>query len=569
MPLREAQPANSALAPTSVPHLVVLTAGEGRRLWPLTLTTPKALLSVGGRPAVFHALGQLFDRGLRHLTFVVSPMHLGALERTVELALANSPVQVDFVEQDRPRGPGHALSLAAPFVQGPVVVLLADTLCTIPDELPSDWLGVASVSRVVQHAYCMVHSDGAGFLHAFSDKPSEPVDGQAAVGLYGFGDAGAFCRAAEVAGRVTDARTGEVELRPLIDEYRSEHPVELVEVAGWRDIGTSSSYRCTVRDSLPGRWFTELSVSPTGWITKRSPTAVEVIADESAWFSAVPDDVLELVPRRRRIGNDGYDIEYVEYPTLAELFAFGSMESGEWPGLIHDLVETLSQALWRWTPTIPDIAERCRLVYRQKTLDRLRAWDRHDLLTLDEYSVNGRPIPGFRELWSSVDAAVEALGANAEQFASFIHGDLTFGNILLSPHARIFRLIDPRGNFGGRDAFGDLRYEAAKLRQCYHGLFDIVVADLFSVEEVARGSFRFSLFPRSRCDVAAVDGMVAAMGVDMKDVRLIEGLLFLSMIPLHADAPRRQLAFFVLGLDCLESCISGYRESAGAVAETR
>ena len=78
------------------------------------------------------------------------------------------------------------------------------------------------------------------------------------------------------------------------------------------------------------------------------------------------------------------------------------------------------------------------------------------------------------------------------------------------------------------------------------------IRDSFSIEEPRPGTFELNLFPARQADPAALDAIVSvASGVDIREVQLIEGLLFLSMLPLHADAPRRQLAFFVKALECL------------------
>ena len=511
-----------------------------------------ALLPVGGRPAVFHMLGQLFSRGLERVTIVTTPQHRAVLEHTVEGSLANAPLAVDFVEQHTAKGPGHALSLVAPLLSGPVVVLLADTLCEIPHQLPEDWVGVADVEAVSRSAYCMVRADGDGIATTLTDKPVHPAEGRAAVGIYGFGSIEALCRAMSPSELRRSPRTNEIELSHIIDQYRTVKPMRAISVEGWRDLGTLRSYSKAVRESLPGRRDTQLTVTANGWITKRSLSSEETIADEAAWFSNVPDAIHALVPRKVGDADESYEIEYMDYPTLGELFTFGGVTTEDWPAVIGDLVAVLAESLWAENRPVPDMEQRCRAMYLDKTLKRLHEWDRTDLLTLDAYECNGVAVPGFQDLWDLIEPAIEDICVGSAPHSSLIHGDLCFSNILLSPHARLFRLIDPRGWFGERDAVGDRRYEAAKLRQCYHGLYDLIIADLFSIEEPRPGTFELNLFPARQADPAALDAIVSvASGVDIREVQLIEGLLFLSMLPLHADAPRRQLAFFVKALECL------------------
>ena len=54
-------------------------------------------------------------------------------------------------------------------------------------------------------------------------------------------------------------------------------------------------------------------------------------------------------------------------------------------------------------------------------------------------------------------------------------------------------------------------------------------------------------------DYKIYDKIMKQHDIDINDIELIEGLLFVSMLPLHSDFPKRQLAFFVQGIKCLNN----------------
>lgn len=542
-------------------QLVILTAGRGRRLWPLTLTQPKALLSAGGRPVVFHMLLPLVRQGFRDVTFVVSPSHTHLFEVVVGNALAHSGVSLRWIEQPEPGGPGHAFSLAADVITGPTLLLLADTLAQPPTDYSCDWIGIAPIEPDDHSRWCTVAVDERGFVTELIDKPvSGPSPDQAAVGLYFFTDSDGL---REAMAKAVAAHGGqmagsadtvpEFQLKPIIDYYRQDHPVRALEIANWRDIGTLRDYNQTVRSLLPGRVFTDLTVSADGRVFKRTRNGSAPRWDEAAWFQAIPTGSL-LAPRF--LGEDadrnGYALEYVDYLSLAEYYTFGQLPAESLTDILTQLLKALRVSLWERRDS-GEASERARTVYLHKTLSRLRSWGRPDLVELDALEVNGERVPGLWPLWAAVRPMIDELVDTSPDFDCMIHGDLSFANILYSPRSGMLRLVDPRGNFGGPGPYGDMRYDGAKLRQCYHGHYDLIVADLFEVTEHGPGVFDFWTYPEGLPSWLALDELLTAFHFIPRQIATIEALLFLSMLPLHSDSPRRQLAFFLTGVRCLQA----------------
>lgn len=99
---------------------VVLAAGAGTRLAPLTRLRPKALCPVGDRPLVDHALARVAP----HVVDVAVNVHHGRLLMEAHLTRAGAPVRPHLsVEPDRARGTAGALGLLRPWVAGRGVLL--------------------------------------------------------------------------------------------------------------------------------------------------------------------------------------------------------------------------------------------------------------------------------------------------------------------------------------------------------------------------------------------------------------------------------------------------------------
>lgn len=147
-------------------QIVVLAAGRGTRLMPVTRNRSKAMVPVLGRPLVELALEPWISRGLTDVVFVVGPddeeirAHFGDGGR--------HGIKTRFVEQSERKGMAHALSVAAPCLTGDFALTACDSL--VSDDHVGDLLA----------AQC----DGSTVL-SLLDVPSELVSKSAAVELDG------------------------------------------------------------------------------------------------------------------------------------------------------------------------------------------------------------------------------------------------------------------------------------------------------------------------------------------------------------------------------------------------
>ncbi len=109
----------------SVRTAVVLAAGEGTRLRPLTHNRPKPMLPAANRPILEHVLDALIEADIERLVLVVGYRrdrvqdHFGPTYRGVP---------IEYVAQDKQLGSGHALLQAADTVSEPMVVVNGDRL---------------------------------------------------------------------------------------------------------------------------------------------------------------------------------------------------------------------------------------------------------------------------------------------------------------------------------------------------------------------------------------------------------------------------------------------------------
>ena len=179
---------------TAAVSAVILAAGEGRRLEPLTNRRPKPMVPVANRPLLEHVLEAVVAAGIDHVVFVV-----GYRQERIRNHFGDGDdwdVDIDYVEQSTQLGTGHAVLQAEPAVDGPFVVLNGDRIvdpsivAEVCDHAASGETPTMAVTRVDNpQAYGVVTLDGDQVV-AIDEKPEGPVEtGRINAGVYGFSPA--------------------------------------------------------------------------------------------------------------------------------------------------------------------------------------------------------------------------------------------------------------------------------------------------------------------------------------------------------------------------------------------
>lgn len=105
---------------------VILAAGKGTRLAPITNNRSKGMLPILGEPMLARIIGGMFSSGLRNFILVVNPDDY-AIREYFQNEISHD-VQIQFIDQDRQLGTAHALRLVAPKIAGDFILSACDSL---------------------------------------------------------------------------------------------------------------------------------------------------------------------------------------------------------------------------------------------------------------------------------------------------------------------------------------------------------------------------------------------------------------------------------------------------------
>jgi glucose-1-phosphate thymidylyltransferase len=170
-------------------------AGVGSRLRPHTLTTPKPLTIIAGKPIVqrlVEDIAGVVDQKIEEIAFVIGPATKGFPSDTEEqlIAIANQlGAKGSVYVQEEALGTAHAIYCAKDSLDGPCVVAFADTLFKADFTLDAQADGAIWVKQVEDPRPFGVVKLQDGFITDFVEKPKEFISDLAIIGIYYFKEA--------------------------------------------------------------------------------------------------------------------------------------------------------------------------------------------------------------------------------------------------------------------------------------------------------------------------------------------------------------------------------------------
>mgnify|MGYP000017637072 CR=1 FL=1 len=535
-------------------HTLILAAGkiDYTRL-PFGMHQSNATIPVNGKPVISWILDDLIKKNIKEVSIVIREENK-RLKQLLDKHYSNR-IGLNIIPISNPKSLLSSIFAGIENIDvGAVQLILGDTLIYDSYSNMSDTIYVSPVSN--SSNWCTAQVNDSGELVALIDKKNlEGDDHIALCGYYCLSDVSLLKQIV-----LESLKNEDKELSAVLLRYHKTKKVSLKHVENWFDFGHLESFIQSRKSLLRPRHFNSLVINPIlNTLTKYSEKNDKLL-DELNWYKLLPEDIQALTPRifNQKDSGSGITItqEFYGYPTLSELFVYGDLSVSVWESIIDYLMQ-IHQLLKSRTKI--DEVESCRTMYDLKTKERIDSllqqnsfWQ--DLFKHDEIIINNSS-------YENVSSLIEKLGVKIEKICSkkelsIIHGDFCMSNILYDLNNQIVRLIDPRGSFGQKGIYGDSRYDIAKLRHSIVGNYDYIVGDLFTVQH-SENEFQYGMFEDDKDAVLKkyFDKVIQQQGYSIEEIKLIEGLLFISMIPYHVDHFDRQKMMFIRGIEILNELV--------------
>lgn len=226
-------------------QLIIPMAGIGKRMRPHSLTVPKPLLPVAGKPIVERLIEELLkvttDK-IVEIAFVVGYFGNNVENKLISIAEKHGAKGVIYY-QSEPLGTAHAILCAEPSLKNKVVVIFADTLFKADFIIDATQDAIIFVKKVENpESFGVVKVNEENIVTDFIEKPKKPVSNLAIIGLYYFKNAEYLKEELQYLIKNNIVVQGEYQLTDVLQNMKNKGiKIKASVVSEWFDCGNKDA----------------------------------------------------------------------------------------------------------------------------------------------------------------------------------------------------------------------------------------------------------------------------------------------------------------------------------------
>ena len=225
---------------------IVLAGGTGSRLWPITKSVSKQLLSVYDKPMIYYPISTLMLAGIREILIITTPDDQPAFQNLLGDG-SNFGVTFTYAVQPKPEGLAQALIIGEEFLEGDsCLLILGDNIFhgtglghELARSLPTSGAHIFTYEVSNPSDYGVLELDKDQHPISITEKPKHYVSNLAVTGLYFFDH-----QASSAAKEIIPSPRGELEITSLIEHYLKNKELtftSLTRGTAWLDTGNPNS----------------------------------------------------------------------------------------------------------------------------------------------------------------------------------------------------------------------------------------------------------------------------------------------------------------------------------------
>ena len=535
-------------------RVLILSAGKiENELEKIFGNIPSGLIPLNGKPVIFRIIDKLLDEGFRKISITV-----GYKKEIIQEIISKQykkKIELEFISTEFDKPPGNSIKTAMNYCpEEKLLIILGDTLIENNlTELVDKENSFVLISQKFDNPenWCVITQKDQKINEIF-DKEKNLVKNDGHFVLVG----GYFFNDAELLRQILEDidKEKKLEISSIIKKYKNENDVTVELSEQWHDVGHLENYFSTKQFLLKARYFNSLEFDDLAKIVTKKSKNKEKLINEINWYKKIPKEISKLVPKilDSDVSDNPYiKLEYIKYPTLADIWLYSNFSSDFWVKIIDDLFEIIHE----FNRYYEDVTiQEYNSIYFEKTIQRIDELIKSNDLFKEIFHenfilINGKKFKNWPVIKDEIKLKIN--GLHKKEDNCLIHGDLCFSNILYDSKNKNFKLIDPRGKWG-QGISGDIKYDIAKIRHSVVGGFDMITNGLYSATYDEKNGVKFDIYEPKNYQVICqkLDSQIK-QNWNLDEIKMIEGLLFISMLPLHKDNLENQFAFYSIGIQRL------------------
>ena len=516
---------------------------------------PSGLIPINGVPVIFRTINNLISKDYSKISIAV-----GYKKEKIMKVLKkkyNDQINFEFIDIDQKLAAGNSIIESVKKTKEKhLLVILGFTVIerkTLQNKNFKKDFVLSTSNFLNSKKWCVVKVKEKKIEAIYEKEKGIEASSnfQALIGVYFFKDVNILKKIIK-----NNHNKNKIQISELLNEYKKNKPISVIKTEDWFDAGQKNNYFKSKKNMFPSRFFNFISLDEKNGIVTKKSIDKNKLKSEISWYKLIPKKIKLKTPKIILINQKEPSItmEYVQLPTLSEIWLYSEINSKNGIKMLKEIEKIVDEfRMEKHNVSKNDYFQ----IYIKKTDKRINELLRKNskfkkIFNENEIIINNKIYKNWKNIRKEVIVLSESLFNKNDN--CLIHGDLCFSNILYDLKNNQHKLIDPRGKWG-TSIFGDIKYDVAKIRHSLIGGYDSINNGLFSIK-YEKNEINFDVYkPNAYKEVSKRMDLWISKKWNLNEVKLIEGLLFMSMLPLHQNNFEKQLVFYSVGIQRLNEVL--------------
>ena len=336
----------------------------------------------------------------------------------------------------------------------------------------------------------------------------------------------------------------------------SELERDVLETDSLSDMNNLSQFLQYITGGFDARFFNALSGDE--YTVTKSSASITKIKSEYTYYHLLPEDMQRwfVLPYNYQENSESasYTMERLHMADIAIRWVHGAFDKDEFFVLMKRVFYFINSRKTRILDKQSYI-KMSRKLYIDKVQQRIEELKSHKLYPIIKtYIEKGTEFVSLDDIYSYYEKLFRDVEAevNRHPIAVIGHGDLCFSNMLYNKETETLKFIDVKGALKEEDLWTNPYYDIAKLSHSVCGRYDFFNNNMYEIRMNQQMELELEIDFDNTEYIEIFKEYLQENKINYRMIRVLEASLFLSMLPLHMDNPRKVYGFLLNAINIMK-----------------